>query len=78
MYSAEHPPPHFHVTYNEHKCSYKIERTGDLEILDGTMDRKVSKKIKDLYENHDLRKRAIETWNKTRSDECTVGTIPVH
>ena len=75
VYSKEHPPPHFHVKYDDFSCSYRIETEGGLKKLKGTMDRKIEKKIKYLYEHSTLRELAINTWNETRPQNCPVGEI---
>jgi len=38
MYFNEHPPPHFHVRYNEYRASITIE---DLKIMEGVLPARV-------------------------------------
>lgn len=67
IFSNEHPPPHFRVTYNGKSANYKIKDctkiSGDLDIWDRNI-RKWHKKNKDIL---------IITWNTTRPSDCPVG-----
>ena len=67
----EHPPPHFHVTYQGEDASFSIldccrlRGQRGLERYDGTIRSWWSKNKKLL----------TEKWNSTRPTECPVGPI---
>ncbi|MGH7928654.1 MAG: DUF4160 domain-containing protein, partial [Candidatus Binatia bacterium] len=67
----EHPPPHFHVSYQGEGASFSIldcqrlPKTQGLEIWERT--------IHDWWE--DNRKLLVEKWNVTRPTNCPVGPI---
>lgn len=69
----EHPPPHFHVTYDGEDASFSLT-TGErlpevcgLERYDGPIK---------VWWKHNRRRLAIK-WNETRPGNCTVGLVPV-
>ena len=68
---GEHPPPHFHVTYQGEDASFSIldcrrlRGQGGLKHYDATIRSWWSKN----------QKRLIEEWNASRPTECPVGPI---
>jgi hypothetical protein len=69
----EHPPPHFHVTYQGRDASFSIEdgrrlpNVGGLERFERTI-------TKWWAENRAL---LITEWNTSRPSDCPVGPIVV-
>jgi hypothetical protein len=70
IFPNEHPPPHFHVTVDNCKASFKIS---DCELLKGSVKPNDEKKIKYWYKMH--KELLIESWNAYRPDDCSVGPI---
>lgn len=71
--AREHPPPHFHITYDGEDASYSIE-TGrrlenvyGLEAYDGMIQ---------LWWRKNKR-RIASKWNASRPSDCPVGPIPI-
>ena len=71
IWADEHPPPHFHVTYQGEDASFSIldcrrlRGQGGLKHYDATIRSWWSKN----------QKRLIEEWNASRPTECPVGPI---
>jgi len=49
MFDKDHPPPHFHVKYGEHKCYININ-TG--EIIEGNLPASQYSKVKEWSKEH--------------------------
>jgi len=59
MYFGDHPPPHFHVRYGEHKARFEIE-TG--EQIDGELPARAARLVREWAE---LRREELETnWRR--------------
>ncbi|MBD9592696.1 DUF4160 domain-containing protein [Ensifer sp. ENS05] len=69
----EHPPPHFHVTYDGEDASYCIQtgkrlpKVSGLERYDGTIQ---------AWWQKNQRRIALK-WNSSRPFDCRVGPVPV-
>jgi len=69
----EHPPPHFHITYNGEDASYSIETGLRLPNVYGL--ERYDKAIHFWWKAH--RREIALTWNKSRPSGCPVGPINV-
>jgi hypothetical protein len=49
MFFDDHPPPHFHAVYNEHKAVIDIQR---LEVIEGRLPRRALSLVLDWAELH--------------------------
>ena len=71
MYGNDHPPPHFHVIYNEFRAIIEI---GSGEILRGSLPGKQLKYVQvwadmhklELIENFDNLRAEIQTFTKIK------------
>lgn len=59
MYFSDHPPPHFHVRYGEHKARYSIA-TGDQ--IDGQLPSRAARLVSEWAELH--RDELEENWRR--------------
>ena len=62
MYFNEHNPPHFHVEYNEHKVSIRIDNLG---ILDGKVPSKVMGLVVEWAEDH--QDELMKNWESLKT-----------
>jgi hypothetical protein len=67
IFSREHPPPHFRVTYAGESADFQIS---DCAKLVGDL-RKWERTIRAWHAGH--KDELIETWNRTRPTDCPVG-----
>jgi hypothetical protein len=67
IFSDEHPPPHFRVTYAGESADFYIS-TGD-KLVGGL--KKWERTIRDWHATH--KDELIEVWNRTRPTDCPVG-----
>jgi len=68
IFSHEHPPPHFKVTYQGESNNFSID---DSTPLNGTRLKKWFRNIKKWHlENKDT---LIKYWNENRPTDCPVG-----
>jgi hypothetical protein len=71
IWADEHPPPHFHVSYQGQEASFSIV---DCSRLNGTNGlERYEHRIRDWWAEH--QDRLIEKWNATRPTDCPVGPI---
>jgi hypothetical protein len=70
VFSREHPPPHFRVSYQRETNNFDL-CTG--EPLEGKALRKWHRNIKKWHHEH--RDDLIRTWNKARPTDCPVGKV---
>jgi hypothetical protein len=61
MYFNEHNPPHFHVQYNEHKASIRIETLG---VMEGKLPSKVLGLVVEWAEDH--QSELMKNWNSMK------------
>lgn len=65
----EHPPPHFHVSYQNSDASFRIDNgeklNGQGQIL------KYENNIKKWWKKN--KQKLIDVWNSTRPADCQVG-----
>lgn len=71
--ALEHPPPHFHVRFAGGNASFNIEDGTRLPNVKGL--EKFDHNIRKWWS--DNRCTLIETWNRTRPDQCPVGSMVV-
>jgi hypothetical protein len=60
MFAKDHPPPHFHVRYGEHRTRVEIA-TG--ELLDGELPPRAHRLIREWAELR--RDELAENWRRT-------------
>jgi len=56
LFFRDHPPPHFHVEYGEHRALYDIDT---LEMIEGSMPRTADKLVAEWAVTHQESLRAI-------------------
>jgi hypothetical protein len=59
MYFDDHPPPHFHVRYGEHKARFAIT-SGDL--IDGALPPRAERLVREWVSLH--REELGENWSR--------------
>jgi hypothetical protein len=59
MYFGDHPPPHFHVRYGEHKARFEIA-TGDR--IDGDLPPRAERLVREWADLH--RTELEENWRR--------------
>lgn len=67
IFSNEHPPPHFRVSYNGETANFRIK---DCIKINGKLD-KWEKNIKAWHTKN--KDKLILHWNKSRPSNCPVG-----
>lgn len=67
IFSDEHPPPHFRVSYAGETANFSIK---DCTKLNGGL-KKWERNIRAWHA--DNKGKLIEVWNKTRPSDCPVG-----
>lgn len=67
VFSNEHPPPHFRVSYGGESANYRISDCEPLTLGLGRW----RKNIKAWHD--DNKPRLIEVWNGSRPSDCPVG-----
>jgi hypothetical protein len=71
IWADEHPPPHFHVSYQGQDASFSIidcTRLPDVKGLE-----RYENKIRHWWKGN--RTELIETWNSSRPTDCPVGPL---
>lgn len=71
VFSNEHPPPHFRVTYQGASADYVIE-TGQKLVGDPALQ-KFDRNIRKWWAKNKL--SVAQAWNKSRPSGCTVGPV---
>jgi hypothetical protein len=67
IFSKEHPPPHFRVTYDNQTANFKIS---DCVKINGNL----GKFEKNVFNWHkDNKNKIIDEWNSRRPADCPVG-----
>jgi hypothetical protein len=69
IYSNEHAPPHFHVTYGGKSGSFSLR---DCALVKGGENMRKERKSIEVWHSRNKMK-LIEFWNDTRPDNCPVG-----
>ena len=73
IFSKEHPPPHFRVSYGGESANYNLY-TG--ERLPGNRPIGIKdRKVKAWWKKH--RVAMAELWNKVRPSDCAVGVMQI-
>ncbi|MEJ2630875.1 MAG: DUF4160 domain-containing protein [Acidihalobacter sp.] len=67
VFSNEHPPPHFRVSYNGESANYSIK---DCSKLSGDLNF-YQKNIRLWHREN--KQKIIDKWNSTRPSDCPVG-----
>ena len=63
MFFSDHPPPHLHVRYAEHKARIRL----DGEIIDGTMPVRALTLVREWMEMH--RAELSACWDRASRNE---------
>ena len=71
IWADEHPPPHFHVTYQGQDASFSILDCCRLPGVGGL--ERYERTIRDWWEKNKI--RLIKEWNASRPTDCPVGPI---
>lgn len=69
---GEHPPPHFHVQYGEHRASVSIDT---LDVIDGQLPVRAAKLVREWADIHEQELR--DNWNRARSHEALLPIEPL-
>lgn len=69
---GEHPPPHFHVQYGEHRASVSIE---GLEVVDGELPVRATKLVRDWGDLH--RQELRDNWSRALAHERLLPIEPL-
>ncbi|MEH2402439.1 DUF4160 domain-containing protein [Nostoc sp.] len=72
MYYNDHPPPHFHVRYNQQKAIISIET---LEILEGKLSSRAFKLILEWATLH--QNELMENWELARDNQILNSVLPL-
>ena len=72
MFFDDHPPPHFHAEYNEHKAIIDIER---LEIMEGNLPRRALGLVLDWAELHQA--ELLADWELCRTKQQPFKIAPL-
>jgi hypothetical protein len=72
MYYNDHPPPHFHVRYNQQKAIISIET---LEILEGKLSSRALKLILEWASLH--QNELMENWELARDNQILNSVLPL-
>jgi hypothetical protein len=62
MYFQDHNPPHFHVTYEKHEASIKIE---DFVIIEGSLPPRIYGLVTEWAAQHQT--ELLNNWNKVKA-----------
>jgi hypothetical protein len=71
MWADEHPPPHFHVSYQEQDASFSILDCARLPGVNGL--ERYDRIIREWWRKN--QKLLIQKWNASRPTNCPVGPI---
>ncbi len=72
MFFNDHPPPHFHAEYNEHRVVVSIER---LEVMEGYLPRRALSLVLDWAELH--RAELLSDWELCRAKQPPLKIAPL-
>lgn len=72
MYYNDHPPPHFHVRYNNQKAIVSIET---LEILEGELTARLFKLVTEWAILHQV--ELMEDWELARDNQTLQKISPL-
>ena len=73
IHADEHPPPHFHVKFAGENASFSLADGSRLAGSKGL--EKYDRNIKQWWKTH--RCALVDTWNRTRPVDCSVGPMDV-
>ncbi|MCC5649540.1 DUF4160 domain-containing protein [Nostoc sp. XA013] len=72
MYYNDHPPPHFHVRYNNQKAIVSIQT---LEILEGELTARLFKLVTEWATLHQV--ELMEDWELARDNQTLEKISPL-
>lgn len=64
MYSAEHNPPHFHATYNDHEALFSID---SLDLIGGKLPPRIHGIVVEWASIH--QKELMQNWNNLQNEK---------
>ncbi len=70
MYLRDHPPPHFHARYGEHKAFFNIP---DGELIYGSLPRRATRLVEAWVELH--REELMQNWEESQKKYPTFTKI---
>lgn len=70
VFSAEHAPPHFHVSGPDIDATFRVS---DGSLLAGTISKKNRRVVESFFNKH--RRKVVAVWNRTRPDGSPVGFV---
>ena len=69
---GEHPPPHFHVQFGEHRASVSIEGA---EVIEGHLPVRAAKLVREWGELHKQELR--DNWGRSQAHEALLPIEPL-
>jgi Domain of unknown function (DUF4160) len=72
MHRREHPPPHFHAWYAEHKASIAIDT---LVAVDGALPPRILRIVREWGFKH--RPELLANWHRARAHEPLITIEPL-
>ncbi|HJR46376.1 MAG TPA: DUF4160 domain-containing protein [Actinomycetota bacterium] len=69
---GEHPPPHFHVQYGEHRASLRID---NLEAIEGDLPARAAKLVREWAALH--RQELRDNWSRAGAHEALLPIEPL-
>jgi hypothetical protein len=72
MYYLDHPPPHFHVRYNEWRAVIRID---DLTVIEGDLPARVRGLVREWALVH--REELQANWTRTRERQPLTKIAPL-
>jgi hypothetical protein len=73
IWADEHPPPHFHVSYQGQDASFSIVDCSRLPGVKGLERHEYV--VREWWENNTS--QLIDKWNASRPTDCPVGPVQV-
>jgi hypothetical protein len=72
MHYKDHPPPHFHVRYNQQKALITIE---NLEILEGKLSPRILGLVREWAALH--QRELLENWQLAKLNQSLQSIAPL-
>jgi Domain of unknown function (DUF4160) len=69
----EHPPPHFHITYDGEDASYDIRTGKRLPLVEGL--EKYDQMVHVWWKSNRI--KIANKWNSSRPSDCPVGSFSI-
>jgi hypothetical protein len=72
MYYDEHPPPHFHVVYQEAEATLRIDT---LELAHGKLPRRALSLVREWAVAH--RTELLQNWHRAETGQAVLAIAPL-